>query len=58
MNGTVAVPAVQANAVPEPKVETPNLPVITQATGDSKDGPMPEAQKSGGFFKRLFGKFK
>jgi hypothetical protein len=55
LNRTVTVPAVQVDAVPQVKAETP---AISQGSAGSKVEPKPEAQKSGGFFKRLFGKFK
>jgi hypothetical protein len=44
-------------ASPELKGEPANLPASSQAPASGAE-PKPEPQKSGGFFKRLFGKFK
>jgi hypothetical protein len=45
-------------AATEVKGETASLPPASQVTADTKDEAKPEPAKSGGFFKRLFGKFK
>ena len=53
LNGTVTIPA-----APAVNDEPARLPAVSQAPGGSSGEAKPEAQKSGGFFKRLFGKFK
>jgi hypothetical protein len=42
----------------EVKGEPASLPASSPAPANGGDQPKPETQKSGGFFKRLFGKFK
>jgi len=54
----VAGPAAPIDAVPELREEPGRVAGAPEATSRREDGPRPEAQKSGGFFKRLFGKFK
>jgi len=56
LNGTVAGTAARVDAVPEVKDEPASLPISSQAPDVSNE--VPKTQKSGGFFKRLFGKFK
>jgi hypothetical protein len=57
-NANVAGTAVGAEASPEASPKPANLPTSSQAPDDSKVEPKPEPQKSGGFFRRLFGKSK
>jgi hypothetical protein len=57
----VAEPNAQVSATgpaPEVKTEPASPPATSQAPAKGGDESKPEPQKSGGFFKRLFGKFK
>jgi len=58
LNGTVEGPAARADAAPAVRGEPSRLPAVSQALDVGEDEAKPEAQKRGGFFKRLFGKFK
>jgi hypothetical protein len=53
LNATAPVPAARVAAVTEARSEPASLPTTSQAADDKV-----EPQKMGGFFKRLFGKFK
>jgi hypothetical protein len=54
LNGSFAGTTVLAPNTPD----ATSAPASTQAAVESKPEARPEPQKSGGFFKRLFGKFK
>jgi len=57
-NAEVDVAASTAKASPELEGDQSSLRASSQASLSGSDVSKPEPQKSGGFFKRLFGKFK
>jgi hypothetical protein len=58
LNESAVSTAASGDAAPQVKNDVPSsTPSISQVPDGTKDEPQPEPQKSGGFFKRLFGKF-
>jgi len=58
LDAEISGTAFTAGPVTEVKGGPASLPASSSAPANGGDGPKPEPQKSGGFFKRLFGKFK